>query len=79
MSVWDWASTTQMLTLVTINISRDDCVGLGVDSTNANIGNHKYIITRARGKTPYCCYWVPLYILHNACGNADADFFQNFW
>ena len=42
MIVWDWAQTTQMLTLVTINISWDECVGLGPDNTNANIGNHKY-------------------------------------
>ena len=53
----------------TNNISWDDCVGLGLDNTNANIG-HNSIKTRTKRTNPnivICGY--PCHILHNACGN----------
>ena len=59
------------------NIQRDHYIGIGLDSTNANIGERNSIKSRARQKNDNIIIaGCPCHILHNASSKA-SDTFNN--
>ena len=56
-------------------ISWDNCVALGVDNTNANIGAHNSIKSRAQAKNDYVIdAGCTCHILHNASQKVGGEF-----
>ena len=57
------------------DISSDHCLALGLDNTNANVGDQNYIKARASVKNPdIVIVGCPCYILHNAYSKAASAF-----
>ena len=57
------------------NILWDHCIGIGLDNTNANIGEHNSIKSRARQKNKNVVVaGCPCHILHNATQKGSVEF-----
>lgn len=57
------------------DIQWDHCMAIGLDNTNANVGEHYSIKSRAREKNKdIIISGCPRHILHNACGKTGSAF-----